>query len=81
MKSIFAYSFNNTKMEKREVVKKPTFGGPNSAFSSYKVHDDAGIPEIRYERKNAFRRLKLLFGMSEPVGIGSSNKSICTSQK
>lgn len=81
MKSLFAYNFNNTKMEKPEVTNKPTFGGPNSAFSSYKVHDEAAIPEIRYERKNAFRRLKLLFGMSEPVGISSSNKSICTSQK
>jgi hypothetical protein len=78
MKAIFAYNFNKPppKMNKPTIAKNentPVFGGPSSAFSPYKVHDEVNLPNIRTKRKDAFRTLKALFGVSEPVGVTSSD--------
>jgi hypothetical protein len=76
MKAIFAYNFRSKKMDINPEVEKPKFGGPNSAFTPYKVCEKPQFPEIRHRRKSAFRKLKLMFGMTEPVGIGiDTNKS------
>ena len=77
MKSIFAYNFNQPKMQ-NPVTETPTFGGPNSAFSPYKVHTETAVPPTR---KDAFRRLKRLFGLTEPVGVDNSYKLTSASNK
>ena len=85
MKAIFAYNFRSKTMDTKMEVEKPKFGGPTSAFSPYKVSDTSHqFPEIRHRRKSAFRKLKIMFGISEPVGIdtaGTSSDSTDTSQK
>ena len=88
MKAIFAYNFNKSSKMKQPKVSKnsnadtPTFGGPSSAFSPYKVHDEDNLPDIRAKRKDAFRALKAMFGLTEPVGIGDiSSDPTGTSQK
>ena len=84
MKAIFAYNFRSKTMDVKPEVEKPTFGGPTSAFSPYKVSDTSQFPEIRHRRKSAFRKLKVLFGISEPVFVdatGTSSYSTGASQK
>ncbi len=87
MKAIFAYNFNKPpKMNKPTIAKNenaPTFGGPSSAFSPYKIHDEDNLPDIRANRKNAFRTLKVMFGLAEPVGVYDdvSSDPTSTSQK
>ncbi len=90
MKAIFAYNFNRPKMKntKTNVITpddKPKFGGPNSAFSPYKIHCEVDLPDIINQRKDAFRRLKVMFGVSESAGsVGIENYSTeatSTSQK
>ena len=43
--------------------------GPTSAFTKYKVKPDteavAVLPAIKNMRKDAFRKIKLMFGLSE----------------
>jgi hypothetical protein len=73
MKAIFAYNFHQPKMQ-NPGIEKHTFGGPNSAFTPYKVHAEVSLPEIRSRRKDAFRKLKNLFGISEPVCVASASK-------
>lgn len=77
MKSIFAYNFNRQKAD------RPVFGGPNSAFTPCKIHDSSGhgISIVRNNRKDAFRTLKTMFGMTESVGIDNSTDATGTSQK
>jgi hypothetical protein len=86
MKAVFAYNFNRPRMKtpKTNAVadNKPQFGGPTSAFSPYKVHDEVNLPEVINQRKDAFRRLKAMFGMSEPVGTENySTETAGRSQK
>lgn len=89
MKAVLAYNFNKKpKMNKPMIAKNantPTFGGPSSAFSPYKIHDEFNLPDIRTKRKDAFRTLKAMFGLSDPVGISSvddiSSDPASTSQK
>jgi hypothetical protein len=86
MKAIFTYNFNRSIMKtpKNNTVtdNKPQFGGPNSAFSPYKVHNEVNLPDVINQRKDAFRRLKTMFGMSKPVGIENySTETTGTSQK
>ena len=88
MKAVFAYNFNkNPKMNKPMIAKNenaPTFGGPSSAFSPYKIHDEFNLPNIRTKRKDAFRTLKAMFGLSDQVGISLDDVSsdpASTSQK
>lgn len=87
MKAVFAYNFNRPRMKTTKtnaiaVTDKPQFGGPTSAFTPYKVHDEVGLPNIMNQRKDAFRRLKVMFGMSEPVGVENySTDAAGTSQK
>jgi hypothetical protein len=85
MKAIFAYNFRSKTIDMKPSIEKPTFGGPNSAFSPYKISDTSHhVPEIRHRRKSAFRKLKIMFGMSEPVGVdaaGTSSDFTSTSQK
>lgn len=89
MKAIFAYNFNKTPKMNRPTIARnananaPTFGGPNSAFSPYKIHDEDNLPDIRAKRKNAFRTLKVMFGLTEPVGVYDdvSSDPTSTSQK
>ena len=83
MKAIFAYNFNRSTMKNTSSISvasnsKPVLGGPNSAFTPYKVHnnnDEVSFNEFRHKRKDAFRQLKLMFGMSEPVGTESTGAS------
>lgn len=84
MKALFAYNFNQSTMKtaiNTTSANKPTLGGPNSAFSPYRVHAEVGIPEIIHTRKDAFRRLKRLFGLTEQVGVDNSNNPTGASQK
>jgi hypothetical protein len=85
MKAIFAYNFRSKTMDVKPTAEKPKFGGPTSAFSPYKVSDTSHqFPEIRHRRKSAFRKLKIMFGISEPVCVDSadtSSDSTDTSQK
>lgn len=87
MKAIFAYNFSRPRMKnsnpKIETTESnPKFGGPNSAFTPYKIHNEVALPEIRHNRKDAFRKLKVMFGISEQVGIeNTSTNSTSASQK
>ncbi len=81
MKALFVYNFNQSTMKTAINVNQPTLGGQNSAFSPYRVHAEVGTPEIIHARKDAFRRLKRLFGLTEQVGVDNSNKPIGASQK
>lgn len=86
MKALFAYNFSRPRMKNAYANTKtdsnPTFGGPNSAFSPYRVQDEVSLPDVMNKRKDAFRRLKVMFGMSEPVGIEKcSTESASRSQK
>ena len=75
MKAILACNF--TKMNNCNTNDPKFGGGPTSAFSPYKIHTESNIPESLNKRKDAFRRLKTLFGIKEPV----STKTTSTSQK
>ena len=83
MKAILAFNFNRSTMKNKSSIavdagSKPVLGGPNSAFTPYKVNnniDEVAVNEFRNKRKNAFRQLKIMFGMSEPVGIESTSAS------
>ncbi len=87
MKALFAYNFSRPRMKnsspKIETTESnPKFGGPNSAFTPYRVQDEVSLPDVMNKRKDAFRRLKVMFGMSESVGIENcSTNSTGTSQK
>lgn len=84
MKAVFAYNFRSKTMDVKPTAEKPKFGGPTSAFSPYKVSDISQFPEIRHRRKSAFRKLKIMFGISEPIFVdtaGTSSDSTDTSQK
>jgi hypothetical protein len=75
MKAVFAYNFRSKTMDVKPAAEKPKFGGPTSAFSPCKVSDECQFPEIRHRRKSAFRKLKIMFGISEPVGVDSTDTS------
>lgn len=87
MKALFAYNFNKPRMKndnnKIETTESnPKFGGPNSAFTPYRIHNEVALPEVRYERKDAFRKLKVMFGISEKVCIENDSADMSsTSQK
>ncbi len=88
MKAIFAYNFNRPRMKNIKTNSiavtdnPPQFGGPTSAFTPYKVHDEVSLPGILSKRKDAFRKLKIMFGISEQVGIENySTEATGTSQK
>ncbi len=64
MRAVFAYNYNQRpRMDNNEP--KIEVGGPTSAFSRYKVSE---LPEIQHKRKDAFRKIKIMFGLAEPCG-------------
>ena len=87
MKALFAYNFSRPRMKNSSPKIETTdnnhmFGGPNSAFTPYKIHNEVDLPEIRHNRKDAFRKLKIMFGISEKVCVeNDSSDTTSTSQK
>ena len=57
MKAIFAYNYTK---------RRPVFGGPTSAFTPYKIKPELDLPPIvdtQNKRKEAFRKIKAMFGL------------------